>query len=153
MIQRIQTLLLLLATIAAGLLLWEQLALCNVDMESIGNIGKDSPLRDGKYDVYDSPISAALVGLVLILNIVAISLFKNRPKQILFTWISLVLMVIFSVFMGVWFYMTYTTLPAGCEVSPGPGIALPVLTIIFLFIAIRRIGADEELVRSMDRLR
>ncbi len=153
MIQRIQTLLLLLATIAAGLLLWEQLALCNIDGSALSEIGQDSPLSDGKYEAFDSPISAGIVGLIIVLNIVAIALFKNRPRQILFSWISLVLMVIFTLFMGIWFYMNYTTLPPNCDVSPAPGIILPVLTITFLFFAIRRIAADERLVRSMDRLR
>ncbi len=153
MIQRIQTLLLLLATLAAGLLLWEQLAFCSVDISGAQDLLPDSPLSDGRYDTYDSPVAAGILALILVLNIIAILLFRNRPRQILLSWISLGLMFVFSLVMGVWFYMSYTMLPPNCELSPGAGIILPFLTIIFLFLAIKRIRADENLVRSMDRLR
>ncbi len=153
MIQRIQTLLLLLAAVTSALLLWEQMAICNIQLPATDVIDASSPLADGRYEALDSPISAILVGIVTLINILAILIFKNRPRQILLSKMSILFLLAFSIFMGVWFYQNYAVLPDGCQVRPGPGIALPFLTIVLLLLAIRQIASDEKLVKSMDRLR
>lgn len=91
--------------------------------------------------------STILLGLLCIATIFA---FKNRTlqKNIIKGIIVLILCL-----CG-WVYFTLQALPGGLtDAKPSIGAFLPILAIIFCFLAIRGINKDEQLIRSADRLR
>lgn len=92
-------------------------------------------------------IGVALLGCIL--------LFRNRPRQIRFvrgTYL-ITLAVIAFFFITDNAIQTYLE-PGGAVVSHyGASFFFPLGTLIFSFLAERAIRADEELVRSADRLR
>ncbi|MDO5664281.1 MAG: DUF4293 domain-containing protein [Bacteroidia bacterium] len=87
-----------------------------------------------------------------LLAIITVFLFKTRMLQIRIS--------IFNIFLMVGFYLYFAFLifrinpEAGLQFQKiGVGIIMPVIAIIFTYLAIRKIGADEVLVRSLNRLR
>jgi len=90
----------------------------------------------------------AMIPLVVIFN------YKNRKKQIRLLLINILLAIIF----GIWLYLTSQSsiLANGNAVmaqNMGIGALLIPVYIIFLLLAIKGIRSDNKLVRSADRLR
>ncbi len=138
MIQRIQTIYLLLAAIVLGLL---YLPL---------SIGTASPTpegiyADGIFNVYDNQMFLGLNLLPLLDYFTAIFLFGNRKVQLLITSIG---SLFSSVLAGFYAYMV---LHNSAQIAVG--IAMPLLALLFGYLAFRNIKKDEEIVRSSDRLR
>jgi hypothetical protein len=69
-----------------------------------------------------------------------------------FAAISVVVSVLLTVLVGIVLFQTEQQLPKQVG-SFGPGLGLPVVAVVFQFLAQRAIRKDENLVRSMDRLR
>ena len=157
MIQRIQTIYLLVAAIAAVLLFvlpmatftgpggtWEYTALAIQLLDETGDTASANPW----------PV-AVLAGLMALMCGAVIALFKNRPAQLrlgkgmFLLGTALLVSVIF-------YFDDARTLASGdgeATVNYGFGLALPVLALIMVFLANRSIRKDEELVKSVDRLR
>lgn len=89
------------------------------------------------------------VGLILLLHIVAIFLYKKRILQIRFLVFSILLML--GLF-GMFYFFTYYSFK-GADVSFNIAVVFPLIAIILDYLAIRNIGKDEALVRSIDRIR
>lgn len=140
MIQRIQTIFLLLAALGnAGLLAlpWAASATpAEAGIYSDGRLGADDHL------VMSIAIAAAAV-----LALVAIGLFKNRKLQIRITSASLLLAVVAGAFGG-WLYYS-----AGQAAMVQIGWLMLAPVAVFSLLAVRYIRKDEKLVRSADRLR
>lgn len=150
MLQRIQSVFLLLAS--AFMLVASVTPLATflyngeeVVFEAMG-IYKSGTLTDSTWGLF------VLGAVSSILALVTVFLYKNRILQIRFSVINSIIMVGFYLFFG---YLVYRLNPSGDLVfrKIGVGIIMPAISLILSYLAIRRIGADEALVRSLNRLR
>ena len=149
MIQRIQSLWLLLASATAVLIyffpvieLTSENALYVYEYDSISIAGIDNLIQSAY-------IVAGLLGIIAFLSFFAIFLFKNRMLQMrICTLISL--LIIF--FVGLISYFSITT-ETNVAVTIGLSSILPVIIFIFILMARRAVNKDEKLIRSVDRIR
>ncbi|WP_345990964.1 DUF4293 family protein [Chryseobacterium sp. Chry.R1] len=129
MLQRIQTIWIFLAVLAAVFLF-----ITGQDVAVFGNI----PVVDS------TCIVLVLVGLLSVFS------FKNRKRQILLNTISIIINALLIGVLAYWLL----NLSGGIQ-FPEKGIepVFPLIAIICLFIANIYIRKDERLVKSVDRLR
>jgi len=136
MIQRIQTVYLLFVILISGILpFW-----VNLWSDANGNeiFAKNEIL-----------ISIAFY-VSAILALIAMVLFKNRKNQFVVNRLNLIL----NLFLLGFFVYRSLNLSGGISVSEkGIGMLIPVISIVFLVLANRAIKKDEDLVKSVDRLR
>ena len=136
MLQRIQTLYLLVAGISmAGLYLWFPLV-----GDATGNavIERDEPLVFG------------LIFISIALTIISILTFKKRQMQFVLNRLNIISNF---VLLGVYVYRSLTLSGETLVSEKGIGVLLPIISIVFLAMANRAIKKDEDLVKSVDRLR
>ena len=135
MIQRIQTLFMLLGGIlailfAAAFPLWYT--------------------QQGTFKAMDNPVYAflgAMTGAILIANIFN---FKKRKLQVVINRVALVIILAMAGFM-VWEYVSLISTQEA--LAPSVGLVSPLVVIVLIVLANRGITKDEELVRSADRFR
>ena len=144
MIQRIQTIYLIIALLAATLLA------ARVPFWSTGE-GAGLYLLDffqlGDPAAMSIPLMFLLSGL---LSLLAIFLFRQRPKQVLLNRINI---VINFLLLGIIVYRLLS-LPGETSFSEkGIGVFIPILVVVLLAMANKAIIKDEKLVKSVDRLR
>ena len=88
--------------------------------------------------------------MVFVLSIIVIFLFKKRILQFKLTNI----IILFNVMiLGLFFLLDFVVLEAGRTISYEVGSFLPVISIVFAYMASHFIKKDEQLVRSADRIR
>lgn len=139
MIQRFQTLWLLLAAVFA--LLTFKLPFYSGSKTVDGVIQPDVRL-----DALSQIFLLLLTGLVILLCFIALFLFKNRRRQLTLTIIN----IIFSIVLLVVYFLQIQKFQTGIiSLSCLFTISVP----IFLFLAARGIWKDEKLIKSLDRLR
>ncbi len=137
MIQRIQTIYLFLTFITVGVLpyvfpLW------------VLNDGKD-------YFFMQSQIFVILLGLSTAITVFSIISFKKRQTQFVINRLNIILNLIL---LGLFVYHSLNISGETVLVSEkGIGMFLPILAIILLVLANKAIKKDEDLVKSVDRLR
>lgn len=145
MIQRIQTIYLLLSAFVFGSLFIIPFAI------------SDQPavpfLSDGDYDVNDHAALLALTVLGIILSFVAIFLFRKRKLQLRFGYLIIVVAILIPAVAFILFTQASPALPDLVDMRDQFGLFLPALAILFSALANRAITKDEKLVKSMDRLR
>ena len=136
MIQRIQTIyMLLVAAIAGGLTF--VFGLYTLE-DGAAVFAKDEPLYLGLF------MASAVLALITIF------LFKNRKLQFVLNRLNIILNLIL---LGIFVYRMLN-LSGESELSEkGIGIILPIISIVLLVLANRAIKKDEDLVKSVDRLR
>ena len=146
MIQRVQSIYLLLAAAAAFALF--ALAFVNVS----GATGEIAAFQDGDFDINDNmvlKIMTIVCGAMALLNIF---LFNNRKLQINIGKFVMLLNVVLAGLAGFFLYQTMGG--ASIDLAPNGGFAMPLLAIIFTFLANKGIDKDEKLVKSAyNRLR
>jgi len=150
MLQRIQSLFLLLAAAAMLVASVSPLAtfIYNSDevlFEAMG-IYLNGTLTDSTWGLF---VIGAISSL---LSMVTLFLYKNRMLQIRLSIFNMVIMVGFYLFFGFVLYQVYPVENLQFR-SVEIGVIMPVIAIILTILAIRKIGADEALVRSLNRLR
>lgn len=145
MIQRIQSVFLLLAACAAFLLFAFPFA-------TAAKQGKSAIFSDGVYNLQDNPFLLTLFCAAGLLAFISIFLFRDRKRQLLLGRIAITLNVIGFV-LGVFLFMQDADNMNQATVSDGIGVYLPIIFLVFAFLATYFINKDEKLVRSMDRLR
>lgn len=96
-------------------------------------------------------IAAVLIALV---PLVAIFNFRDRKKQLKITYLNVVISLLF----GIWMYFTANSALADVEKSLelsniGIGALIVPINVIFLCLAAKGIRKDEKLIKSVDRLR
>jgi hypothetical protein len=147
MIQRIQSAWLLMAALVnSGLLFFDlyRIKLVANGTETINSL-----------KVTDHYPSLLIALVIIILPLVAIFMYKKRKQQRAMTLVSI---------FGCLSFLTIMMMRVGklndslsgqgvVTMSYWIGAVLPVLAMIFLFLAIRGINKDEKLVKSLDRLR
>lgn len=145
MIQRIQSLLLLLASASLG----GTFALPYADSaEPIPG----TLFADGYFSNADSTWLMGLLGLAAVASAVAIFLYGNRKLQKNVTWVS-ALLTIAGIGFAVGFFMKQGEAMGTVAVDGEPGAVLPIAGAVLNILAARYINKDEKLVRSADRLR
>ena len=136
MIQRIQTLYLFISVvISAGLIfvfhLW-------TNTEDVKVFATDSYLYLGLF------LGSALLSLISIFS------FKNRKSQFVMGRVNIILNFIL---LGIFVYQSLNISGETNVSEKGIGILLPIFSIVCLVLANRAIKKDEDLVKSVDRLR
>lgn len=137
MIQRIQTVYLILTFIATSVLmlfipLWT--------------------LKGGALFYFNQdPIYNVIVGLSTMLTIVSIISYKKRQNQFVMNRLNIILNLIL---LGLFVYRSLNVSGETLVVSEkGIGMFLPIVAIVLLVLANKAIKKDEDLVKSVDRLR
>ncbi len=150
MLQRIQTLFLLLA--AAAMLVASVTPLAffiyegdKVTLEAMG-VYLDGTLNDSTWGQF------ALGMVSSVLSLITVFLYKQRMQQIRLSVFNVLLMIGFYLYFG---FIIYKLLPMETLEfqKVGVGIIMPLIALILTILAIRNIGADEALIRSLNRLR
>jgi len=150
MLQRIQTIFLLLAAIVLALLFVEAFNFATVT----GAPETDMILGDGDLDTYDYPILMGLAGLATVILLVAIFLFNNRSLQSNVVKLGLALVAALGAGAAYYFMnMNDIAETLNATITPSIGWASPVIALILCGLALRGISKDDKLVKSMDRLR
>ncbi len=154
MIQRIQTLYLLVAaalvavTLAAPLAYFASGAV-ELKLYAFG-------LKDAEGVTAHSTVYLGILAvLACALPAVTIFLFRNRMLQIRLCVAEMVLLAGCEVMMAIYYYLSYRIFAAYTFHSQGmyAAIVLPLLGLVFVYLAARAIFRDELLVRSVDRIR
>ncbi|WP_411031319.1 DUF4293 domain-containing protein [Spongiimicrobium sp. 3-5] len=136
MIQRIQTVYLLFVGLLAGLLpIWAGLW-TNGNGEEV-------------FAVNELPVSIMFYGSA-VLALMAIFLFKNRKNQFVVNRLNMILNLFL---LGFFVYRSLNLSGENIISEKGIGMLIPVFSIVFLTLSNRAIKKDEDLVKSVDRLR
>jgi membrane protein CcdC involved in cytochrome C biogenesis len=137
MIQRIQTIYLFFAFLSTGFLpfvipLWT--------------------MADGKeFFFMQNQVYVVLLGLSTTLSLLSIISYKKRQNQFVFGRLNILLNLIL---LGLFVYRSLNVSGETLIVSEkGIGIFLPIVAIVLLVLANKAIKKDEDLVKSVDRLR
>jgi len=137
MIQRIQTIYLLLAFVVTGVLpffipLWT--------------------MADGKeYLFMQNQVYVVILGLSTTLTLLSIISYKKRQNQFVIGRLNIILNLIL---LGLFVYRSLNVSGETLFVSEkGIGMFLPIVAIVLLVLANKAIKKDEDLVKSVDRLR
>lgn len=149
MIQRIQSIWLLIASVLSGLLMidWYTGYVYKADVpHGLGSIVNYLRITDH--------FPSLLIAVVMIaLPLVAIFFFKNRKRQRSLSWMGILACIAFIAVSLMHIENFKNTSPMPRNGSYQAGIVVPVVAIVFLYMAINGIKHDEKLVRSADRLR
>lgn len=139
MLQRIQTIYLIFAAVVTGVLpfvfpLWKQ------------------QTGTGIVDFYfmQEMSYVALFGLSTTLSIISIISFKKRQNQFVMGRLNIILNLFL---LGLFVYRLLTVSGETSVSEKGIGMFLPIVAIVFLVLANKAIKKDEDLVKSVDRLR
>lgn len=154
MIQRLQTVFLALAAILMSLLFSRPMSFATTDQAlPAGNV--QNMLADGVYNTQDHIVLLILAILGILVPLITIFLYRNRPLQMKLSRLSIALAGLFIVLIIVFLQQNNQELAFESDIAIeyGYGYIIPVLAILFLALAIRYIRKDEKLVRSADRLR
>lgn len=156
MIQRIQSLFLLLTIIASSLFLtggYLDLVNSTSGYEAVAGFSGVYMVSPGSGNIIAShlfPVPVISV-LVPVAAVVAIFLYKNRKlqKKIILFDILLELILIISAFILLIPLVNHNS----AILKPGYRIIMPLLSLVFLVLAYLGVKKDDELVKSYDRLR
>lgn len=154
MIQRIQTLYLVLAILSMALLFAFKVATIETPqgeamLTVYGASHNQEPLA---LDIMVVP-PYVFVSVIILVLLVSVFLFKNRKQQMLVGRLSYLIILGFLVFLYFAGDALSSAVEASSNISYGAGIYFPVAALAFVFLANRAIKKDEDLVRSLDRLR
>jgi hypothetical protein len=139
MIQRIQSLYLLVATLLQSLLFVLPFATAEKTA--------DGPFMDGDFDLFDNILLLSVLLASAAFSFICIFLYKNRKLQMNVNFGIIILCIILT---GLAAYFSFGT---GVAASFGIGLFIPIIAITFCFLAYRGIKSDDDLVKSSNRLR
>ena len=152
MIQRIQSVYLLLAAIVVAVAMFT--TVCSfVEADGITvhvlrplGLTSDSGMFHSTWGMF------GLLLLSVVVSVATIFLYTNRMLQIRMTVFNALLLIGYYIVAAFFIYMLQDGMG---EVSfrPGIGLALPAIAIILFYLAFRGIYRDEVIVRAADRLR
>jgi hypothetical protein len=94
---------------------------------------------------------SALVILIPLLSLITLVVYKKRRIQL---WLVLTLIVIVFLLIGMSvYYYRFVSTTYSSRFDPGFMLVIPLLLLLFSFLAYRGIKKDDQLVKSYDRLR
>ena len=147
MIQRIQSIFLFLAAACAFGLFALPFA------STSATVSASQIFADSIFNLEDNIGLLVLFGLAGLLAFVSIFLFKNRKTQLLLGRIAIVANIIGLIMAIILYYNDSDTIANDVAINDEMGLYLPFAFLIFGLLAQRFITKDENLVKSMDRLR
>ncbi|NJM16684.1 MAG: DUF4293 domain-containing protein [Bacteroidales bacterium] len=153
MLQRIQTLYLLLALLANSLLFSFPLVML-LNSQQVYTMGITGVFANGETVSATSdflPLTM-LVAAISSVILAAIFFFNNRPAQIRLGVFGL-LLSLGCIGLMYFYSIKFTALLAAQDKVYKLGFVLPAIVAILLFLAIKAIRKDEMLIRSIDRIR
>ena len=149
MIQRIQTLYLLIVAALMAVTLFAPLAWFGMDGQQLTLHA--FALKSSTGEVVRPPIwTGLLLSLACVLPLVVIFLYKRRMLQLRLCVVEMVLLVGSAVMLAVAYFWGHAEAAAQCV---KPAMILPVIALVFAWLAARGIFRDELLVRSLNRIR
>ena len=149
MIQRIQTIYLILAALLLGFLFLPVFDFVNTNVT-----GNQSIFSDGALDIFDDQFLMILIGFCIGCLAINIFLYKNRKLQSSVALISVfgvLATLIYATFLLIQYNKTVGT--TFSNFTPGLGLLSTFVSAILTLLARGRIKKDDNLVKSMDRLR
>jgi hypothetical protein len=164
MIQRIQTVYLILIALIAGLLIFNNPSFIEVQgFDKWTNSEKGSisvtfneatwSVNGSMIETDDLSLITYTLGIISALAFIAIFLFRNRKLQMMLTAFNYIFILILYILM-IYYGMHYSgQISQDKDLGIAIGLFFPLFLPIFTFMALRRINYDEILVRSTDRLR
>jgi len=106
--QRIQSIFLILAAIALGLLFLPVMSFISISgSQAALQQAEVGMLADGVLNINDQVVFQILTVLGAIASIVAIFMFKNRSLQISLSRLTLIASILIMILSGIFFYMDY----------------------------------------------
>jgi len=155
MIQRIQSVYLILTTILAGLFLtgnFFQINNCDSSrlIMNIRGIYEASSGDELLLKVNVMPVMVISL-LVPVLSLITILLYRNRKFQIKAV-IILIALDLLLIIITAYYIFSFTGIENG-RIIPVFRMFIPALNVVLALLALRRIRKDEKLVKSYDRLR
>jgi hypothetical protein len=154
MIQRIQTLYILLAAIVIALIFFfpmAEMANNNGTFYIFRLNGLFEQTSKGEVLLSPSPAAVAFICINILLCIMAILAFKNRIIQIRLCVFNIILL--FCTLGVFYFYIAVTFSKFSAIVNYKVFAFLPLIAIVLNYMAIRAIQKDEDLIKSIDRIR
>jgi len=136
MLQRIQTIYLIVSGLIMGALYFWFPLVQSID----GDVVIDR----------NDPIVFGLIFVSIVLVIISILSFKKRQLQFVLNRLNIISNF---VLLGVFVYRSLTLSGEALVSEKGIGVLLPIISIVFLVLANKAIKKDEDLVKSVDRLR
>lgn len=155
MIQRIQTVYLIIAVLLLAMPMMLRMALFTVNVpEGAYKLYPANVLLNGQ-EVMSTIVVLATITMSVMLLVYAIMQFRNRKFQMNLIKVSILSQLSFLV--AVFFFLDKVKELAEATAEPtvtySPLLSAPVAAVFFCLLAIRSIKKDEALVRSADRLR
>jgi hypothetical protein len=147
MIQRIQTIYIFIAGLLTATLFKLKFADLIVNNELLTYYAKG--IFNDIEQVFNGLPIMIFIGIITLLHLVIIFLYKKRILQIRLLVFSIILLL--GLF-GIFFYFTYAGFD-DAKVAFKIPVAFPLVAIILDYLAIRAIGKDEALIRSLNRIR
>ncbi|MDA7549870.1 DUF4293 domain-containing protein [Flavobacteriaceae bacterium] len=136
MLQRIQTIYLTISAALLGVLyLWFPIIVSEEGTVVVRN---------------DEPIMLGLIFGSILLVFISIFSYKKRKSQFVINRLNIILNFFL---LGVFVYRSLTLSGETLVSEKGIGVFLPIISIVFLVMANKAIKKDEDLVKSVDRLR
>ncbi len=147
MLQRIQTVYLMLAFIASALL-FTKLPIAVFPFPDGGDIIFNIV---GKYEIISTLPLLLLNGALVLLTFIPTFLYRNRPLQYKLTMFGFLINVILIIVI----FFTADSLQnqLNMEAKYKLGAILPLISLVLLILASKAIRKDEKLIKSADRLR
>ena len=147
MIQRIQTVYIFISAILIASLLKLKFADLSLNNELFTFVAKG--VFSGEELIFNGLAIFILIPIIALLHFIVIFLYKKRILQIRILVFSMVLLL--GLF-GLFFYYTYVGI-SGAKVALKIPVVFPIVAVILDYLAIRGIGKDEALIRSLNRIR
>ena len=136
MIQRVQTLYMFISALLLGALyIWFPIVL-----------GEDGATVIDRQE----PLVFGTIFLSIALTIISILSYKKRQTQFVLNRLNIISNF---VLLGVFVYRSLTLSGETLISEKGIGVFIPIISIVFLVLANKAIKRDEDLVKSVDRLR
>jgi hypothetical protein len=145
MLQRIQSILLLLAGGAFFSLFKVNFATSDKSATGL--------FSDQLYNILDNPILIVMTVIGGGLALANIFLFRNRPLQLRLGYLIIVFCILLPLVAGLLMYNEGSLNAPNVTIEDGFGIYMPLLALVLTVLANRFIKKDNNLVKSMDRLR
>jgi hypothetical protein len=154
MIQRIQTVFLIIATMllifVVSFPIAEFVRHSDQAILELGFKGLIEEGTNGTADFATLPLSI-LIALCLAITVFTILLYKKRILQIRLSVVNIILLIGLEGLM--YYYVRAAQLALPASVSYKLFFIFPLVAAILVFLALRAIARDEALIRSLDRLR
>lgn len=150
MLQRIQSVYLLLASICMVVSLLTHLAVFTIGGEIVRFEAMGFYMNE---EIIFSTWGLFIIGNIsAILSVIIVFLYKKRMLQIRLASMNLFMMLGYYGLTAFYIFKRNPEISSTFE-NVGVGLIAPFVAIVLTYLAIRKIGADEALIRSLNRIR